>query len=157
VYNYGDTIIIVATPNEHYHFVQWSDGVKDNPRTIIVDQDISIEAEFEINTYKVTATCNSDFGVVTGSGTYNYGEHITLTATPNEHYHFVQWSDDVKDNPRTIIVDQDISIEAEFVPTTAVENVLDGQLSTPKKYLLNGQLIILRDDKKYTIMGQEVK
>ena len=39
--------IITATPNNGYHFVQWSDGNTDNPRTLTVAEDIELTAEFE--------------------------------------------------------------------------------------------------------------
>ena len=37
---------ISATPNYGYHFVKWSDGNTDNPRTITLTQDITLTAEF---------------------------------------------------------------------------------------------------------------
>ena len=53
-------------------------------------------------------------GVVTGSGVYQHGATATLTATPNEGYHFVQWSDGNTDNPRTMIIISDITLSAKF-------------------------------------------
>ena len=38
----------------------------------------------------------------------------TLTATPNDGYRFVKWSDDNAENPRTITVTEDIILTAEF-------------------------------------------
>ena len=37
---------ISATPNFGYHFVQWSDGNTDNPRTLVLTQDTTLTAEF---------------------------------------------------------------------------------------------------------------
>ena len=37
---------ISATPNFGYHFVQWSDGNTDNPRTLELTQDTTLTAEF---------------------------------------------------------------------------------------------------------------
>ena len=42
-------INIEAIPDEGYHFTKWSDGVTENPRTIVLTQDSSIMAEFLIN------------------------------------------------------------------------------------------------------------
>lgn len=53
-------------------------------------------------------------GVVTGSGVYQHGATATLTATPNEGYHFVQWSDGNTDNPRTMTIISDITLSAKF-------------------------------------------
>ena len=41
------TAVITATPNNGYRFVQWNDGNTDNPRTIVVTEDITITATFE--------------------------------------------------------------------------------------------------------------
>ena len=46
-----------AIPNYGYHFVQWSDGNTDNPRTIELTQDTSLIAEFAIDT---TGVCGND-------------------------------------------------------------------------------------------------
>ncbi len=43
------------------------------------------------NTYTVSA--NAVNGYVTGTGIYNAGSTVTLTAHPNAHYHFVCWTD----------------------------------------------------------------
>ena len=259
VYPYGATVTLTATPNEGYHFVQWSDGNTDNPRQVQVTGDMNYAVEFSINEYKVLLTVGesgltgtvptqdelwenfnkaagfesialkhiteintiatyttgenltavfakpewqwlkeyimtvqnaqkgntisgslkpdgtertvlglkedialssdntdawrfavgafflqtqyttgwpgtADFsesgkpeawgsayqaafnlnGVVTGSGVYPHGATATLTATPNEGYHFVQWSDGNTDNPRTMTIISDITLSAKF-------------------------------------------
>jgi hypothetical protein len=48
---------IEALPNDGYHFVKWSDGVTDNPRTIELTQDTTFTAEFAINK---SGTCGDD-------------------------------------------------------------------------------------------------
>ena len=52
-----------------------------------------------------TSVNDSAMGSVTGMGTYNKGETVTLTAKANEGYQFVGWSDDVTDNPREVVAD----------------------------------------------------
>ena len=39
---------ITAIPNFGYHFVQWSDGITDNPRTLELTQDTAFTAEFAL-------------------------------------------------------------------------------------------------------------
>ena len=66
---------ISATANYGYHFVQWSDGVTDNPRTITLTQDTVLMAEFALTTagqcgknlYWVYDTNKSTL-TITGSG-----------------------------------------------------------------------------------------
>ena len=112
-YNHGTTITLTATPNEGYHFVEWSDGSTDNPRTIVVTEDINLTAEFAINTYTLTTKSNGN-GNVTGNGTYKHGENVIISATADIGYHFVRWSDGVIDNPRTVVLTQDTTFSAEF-------------------------------------------
>ena len=45
-YNKCEGAQISATPNLGYHFVQWSDGNTDNPRTLELTQDTILTAEF---------------------------------------------------------------------------------------------------------------
>ena len=52
-----------------------------------------------------TSVNDQAMGSVTGMGTYDKGTTVTLTATANEGYRFVRWSDDVTDNPRTVTAD----------------------------------------------------
>ena len=83
----------------------------------------------------------------------------TFVATAKEDYRFVQWSDGNTDNPRTIIVTEDITLTAEFEDTSAT-NVLqtaDNQFTTPQKIVRDGQVYILRNGKTYTTTGVEVK
>ncbi|MBR5983094.1 MAG: PKD domain-containing protein, partial [Bacteroidales bacterium] len=69
----------------------------------------------ESQTYTITVlSSNENMGYVTGGGTYPEGTEITLTATPNEGYEFVQWNDENTDNPRTITVTEDAIYIATF-------------------------------------------
>lgn len=110
---------IKAVPNEGYHFVQWDDGVTTNPRTIYLTQDTTFTAQFAINRYAISVTCNSQQGSIEGeSGTFNHGTELTYKANANESYHFTQWSDGVKDNPRTIVLTKETTLSAEFALNT---------------------------------------
>ena len=42
------TSSVTAIPNLGYYFVQWSDGNTENPRTLVLNKNISLVAEFEI-------------------------------------------------------------------------------------------------------------
>ena len=48
IYAEGTEITLTATPDEGYQFTQWSDGNTDNPRTLVLTQDTSLVAHFEI-------------------------------------------------------------------------------------------------------------
>ena len=125
-YNYGTEIEISATAKEHYHFVQWSDGNTDNLRTIIVTEDATYTAEFAIDQHTITVeSADNAMGTVSDGGTYDYGTEIQISATAATGYEFAQWTDGNTDNPRTIIVTENATYIAEFVPATGInENTI---------------------------------
>ena len=114
------TAIIQATANYGYHFVQWDNGNTANPDTLYLIGDSTVTAIFAKNQYTLTITSNDDsLGTVSGSGTYEYLDVATLTATVTAaHHHFVQWSDGETDTLRTITVTQNLSLTAIFAIDT---------------------------------------
>jgi hypothetical protein len=75
-------------------------------------------AHFNLNSYEVTASVSPvEGGTVTGEGTYNHFESCTLTATANEGYTFVNWTEN----------DTEVSTDATYIftvtgPRTLVAN-----------------------------------
>ena len=139
-YDYGTEITIGAIADKGYNFVKWSDGNTENPRTITVTEDLTLTAEFAIHLYQVEIKSN-DNGSVIGSGTYNYGAEITIGAIADKGYHFVKWSDGNTENPRMIVVTEDIELSATFEldKTTPIENT---QITSANVYSHNGILHI---------------
>lgn len=116
-YPYGDTIELVATPILGYAFISWNDGNVENPRTLVVTENQTYTAQFDISQHVVTTVVTPEgSGIVEGGGTYPYGETITLTAQNNTGYIFKMWSDEVFDNPRQVVVDRDTTFTAIFAP-----------------------------------------
>ncbi len=124
-YEEGTDVTITAIPNEGYHFVTWDDGVTTASRTVRVVADIMFTAIFEADSvppvipdtvwYTVTITVNdSTMGYVTGEGSYEEGSVATITAIPNEGYHFVTWNDGITDSSRTVNVIADMMFTAFF-------------------------------------------
>lgn len=105
---YGDTVKVVATPYEGYHFVNWIDQgdnevSKDAAYEFTVTSDYSYKAVFEINRYDIRVTAGAH-GSVSGSesGTYNHFDSCEVVATPDKGYHFVGWEENgtiVSENP----------------------------------------------------------
>ena len=154
---YLNKVTLTAYPTAGHAFAQWSDGVVDNPRTFIITQDTTFAAEFTINTYEVIINEN-EYGSTTGAGVYNYGDEVTLVATPHEGYSFIKWSNGVTDNPYLFIITNNVTLSAEFDNISSVENTnTQSQQSDTHKLLRNGQLLILRDGKTYNAMGAEIK
>ena len=96
-YHYGELCTVTAFAYEGYTFVNWTkDGVQvstDLAYTFIVTEDATLVGHFASNQYQINATADpTDGGSVIGSGTYNHGATVTLTATANNGYHFVNWT-----------------------------------------------------------------
>lgn len=116
-YSLGSIVTIEAIPNYGCNFQKWSDGNSDNPRTIVVTEDMDISAEI-LRSYKVKARVDSNscgMGEVMGSGTYYENSVATIEAVPNKWYKFLDWSDGNSDNPRSITVTKTMFLSANFV------------------------------------------
>ena len=111
---YLDEIEISATPNYGYHFVKWNDNNTSNPRTVSVTEDKTYTATFAKNIYTISTETNSTQGYIYGNAQVEYLGFNELTAVPNYGYHFTQWSDGLKDNPRIAQITQDTTFTAEF-------------------------------------------
>ena len=126
LYEVGTKVTITATPKENYYFTGWNDSdSKELTRTVQVNSDTTITAIFSKKPYLTAKPNNSDYGTVTGSGYYEVGSVVTITATPNSGYSFVQWSDGNTENPRLIELNTNKTFTAIFrkeIPTTGIEN-----------------------------------
>ena len=114
-YDYGTTIHLTAHSNTGYTFTQWNDGNITNPRSVFVEGNATYTAVFTPLQYEITTECDPvEGGTVTGAGTYDYGSTATLTATPNENYIFLCWSDGIASNPRNVTVTSNANYKALF-------------------------------------------
>lgn len=115
VYGYGEIIQLMARNNPGFVFSHWGDGALQNPRSVFVEGDATYLAEFDRMEYEITTKSNpEEGGTVSGGGTYHYGDTITLTATPNDNFIFLCWSDGNANNPRTVVVARDAEYIALF-------------------------------------------
>src|SRR5690606_36027353 len=109
-FEYGDFAYLIATANEGYTFINWTeDGneISTNPNlTIEINGERNLTANFSINTYTVSASVNpAEGGTIIGTGTYTYGENANLTAIPNAGYTFINWTEngnEISTNPNLV-------------------------------------------------------
>ena len=86
---------VSATANYGYHFVRWSDGNTDNPRSLELIQDTVLTAEFAPNSYSVSTQSNdTERGTTSGDTTVAYLDSITISAAAYYGYHFSHWEKD---------------------------------------------------------------
>jgi len=94
-YAYGQEITISATANVGYSFVNWTvngnEVSTDADYTFIVTNNATYTANFEVAQYEIIVT-SSEGGNATGGGTYQHGTSVTIAATPDEHYEFINWT-----------------------------------------------------------------
>ena len=133
----GETVTITATAKEGYHFDHWEiDGDKKHteykPATLDFEAEEIIyiayfaEGEGSESTFHFISVVSNDNGKgrVTGSGNYEYGSTVILTATAEQGYQFNGWSDGNTDNPRQIIVTSDATYIANFDTQMCTVSVL---------------------------------
>ena len=114
-----EVAIITATPNEGYEFTRWSDGNTENPRTVTITSDTAFMAIFTeaVSTPTITVTVND---ATMGSASYTLdGNTAVLTATANEGYSFLTWSDGNTENPRTVTITSDTAFMAIFTASSS--------------------------------------
>ena len=132
VYNTSCDAQISATANYGYHFVQWSDGNTDNPRTLELVQDTILTAEFAANKYYIsTVSDDPKRGTTSGDTLAAYLDYVTISATAKYGYHFSSWENGNADNPRLVQVTGDKEYMAYFDKNTyTVTTVCDGNYGT---------------------------
>jgi hypothetical protein len=122
------SVAVTAVPNAGYRFVEWDDGVIDNPRSDIATGDLTFMAMFEIiseDTPVDTLTYQAGIGGYLSIGgsrvdddlamTLERGEQgVEITAVPDDGFVFDRWSDGVTDNPRFDIASRNLTITAIF-------------------------------------------
>ena len=121
-FDHGTTAPISATPNQGYSFSSWSgQGIASTSATtttVSMTDNRTITASFTPRNYSIAAIASpQSSGEVSGLGNYQFGEDVTLTATPTlDGYSFVSWSGDINStlNPLTINVDSNLSLTANF-------------------------------------------
>ena len=105
-YDEGEVVNLVATPDEGYHFVNWTGDVgtladvNDATTTITMNGDYSIKANFSeipvtYYTLTVAITGNGSTSPIIGPHTYPAGTVVPIIATPASGRRFVNWSGDV--------------------------------------------------------------
>ena len=162
-YLQGDYATITAYAKPGYRFVAWTDGYTYSTRIFQVTQNETFTAVFEEippTFYTLTVQANNDnWGEVTGSGQYEAGTEVTLTATPYEGYFLRYWSftDLADESILYTMPPASVTLTAYFMPREESIEGVEQPARSAIKFLHNGQIFILRGNRTYTVTGQEVK
>lgn len=133
-YEEGATATVTAVANEGFRFLKWTEAgtqiSTEASLTFTVTSDRTLTAIFEPisepapgPTPKPTYTINvsaAEGGTAGGGGEYEQGSSVTLTATPENGYRFIAWTENDEqistDENYTFIADHDRTIVAIFMP-----------------------------------------
>ena len=123
-YQFGEDVTLTAAPTlDGYSFVSWSGGINStlNPLTVTIDSNLSLTANFSLNSYSLSVTSVGD-GTTTGSGTYNHGDLVNISATPHSGYSFAGWTGsgvtDANASSTTVSITAITSVSALFEPNS---------------------------------------
>ena len=129
-FNYGQNCTVTATANTGYNFVNWTEGgnvVSTNTHyTFPVTSNRTLVANFTLQTFQITATVDpAEGGTATGSGTYNYGDEVTITVETNEDWAFQNWTENsavvAEEKTFTIIATANHNFVAHLMYTEGVD------------------------------------
>lgn len=118
-YSAGKSVTLTAIPVYGYEFVNWTKGgVEQGTSTTLAITTAAAEEEYVAHfsaqtTYALTANADAG-GSVSKSPShdeYLVGDEVTLTATPDEGYYFINWTDDNNS-------DVEVSTSAAYAYTT---------------------------------------
>lgn len=99
-YDLGEEVTITATPIEGASFLRWVDAdgntySTQQSLTFAIQENMTLKAVFSVVQIQITASANpSSAGSVSGAGSYESGQTVTLIATPaSSRNTFVNWTE----------------------------------------------------------------
>ncbi len=99
-YSSGSPVTVTASANSGYSFVNWTEGgspvSSSASYTFTASANRSLVANFtqSVQTYSVTVKASpKGTGTVSGGGSYSSGSSVTVNASPNSGYTFVNWTE----------------------------------------------------------------
>jgi hypothetical protein len=112
----GTQVSLTATATSGYSFSGWSNGSTANPLTVTLNSNTSITANFQVivNSYTLSVTAGEGGSVSTEGGEYEEGTEVTITATPEEGYEFIGWSDGDINPDKVVNIISSLSLVANF-------------------------------------------
>jgi hypothetical protein len=129
VFDNGTPVTVVATHSPGYAFVNWTEGGIEvsvsavYPFTVTADR--TLVANFAPITYVIATSASPGAGGTTsGDGIYNSGDSVTVQASANAGYRFVNWTEGgVEVSPLAsyaFAASADRTLVANFAPTAPV-------------------------------------
>ena len=147
-----DECTVTATANEGYDFVNWTENGNevstDASYTFTVTGDRTLTANFELKTFEITASADPvEAASISGIGTYNYGDEVTLAFNRNEDWAFQNWTENgevvSEEMTYTFIATENRNLVANFIYTEGIgENSISAKVypnPTKGEFTLEGE------------------
>ena len=99
------------SPAGIYPIVLLNDGYATNYEYTLINGLLTVE---KLQYTLTVLSQDQTMGTVTGSGVYEEEALVRIFATPKAGYYFTQWSDGNTNNPRDILLNTDMTFEAQF-------------------------------------------
>jgi len=121
-YLVGDNVTITAVNTTNWSFVNWSSNVWDinaaTTNTTMEQADKTVTANFTRTRSDLTVIAGTG-GTTTPTGTTNYivSDNVTITATANSGYHFVNWTGDTGTMGSSTTASAVIRMDSDYVIT----------------------------------------
>ena len=133
LYEEGTKVAVEVSTNPNFKFTGWTGDISSDSKTVSVtmDSDKDITATFEemtqkAETYNLTIKINGE-GMTNppeGIHSYDYGEVPTIEANPDEGYVFDGWNDGSSESTKSVVMDDNKTMTANFRPKSADEVTL---------------------------------
>ena len=122
-YYEGEEVTLKAIANTGHEFVDWNNGATEATLTFVAARDSVVVANFKKRSYTLTVFVNDENkgSVDVATGAYEYGEEVTLTATPAEGYELLAWSSKETTAQITVTMDNHKAVSAYFVKSYTQE------------------------------------
>ncbi len=154
-YDHGTVVTIEATGDANFHFVNWTGTAVDAGRvgdadsgatTVTMDGDYTLYANFAIDQHALQISSSAGGSVTTpGEGElhYDHGTVVTIEATGDANFHFVNWTGTAVDAGRvgdadsgatTVTMDGDYTLYANFAidqHELQISSSAGGSVTTP--------------------------
>ena len=156
-YDEGTEVTFTASANEGYRFTGWegNDSTSES-LTITLNSNQTYLALFElIPIYTLTVTTSEGGTVSTEGGEYEEGTEVTVIATAEDGYEFIEWDgNDNQSNSFTISINSNLTIQANFQIIQSNENYYSsGDIITiepvvfyDRELIVNGIKLIIAGD-----------
>ena len=137
---YSNEIVLREQPTkEGYTFSGWSEAPSTMPAS-----DVEITGIFVINIYSVVVS-STEGGVATASASEaEYNSSVTLTATPDDNYEFVNWTLNGEEISTELTISVIVTADVEFVANfkEIESSIKEESINNAIVYSINNAIII---------------